>query len=240
MKTYPVAELFNSIQGEGVWTGTQMFFVRLAGCNVGVYENPTVEPGQTIADLPPSCIERPEQLRVIYTKHSVCTTVLVDRFLCDTDYHKWKDMTVEAIFDQCRCDHVCISGGEPFLHDLTNLIDWCRAARKSVHIETSGTLPIKEEGLSGVWITCSPKMGFLPSNAMMVDEWKFVVDSRSRPGDMIDNFLKKVGYNAPVYIQPINGVNALDRMALETALEILRRHPNWRLSAQLHKFLGVR
>ena len=30
----PVAETFHSIQGEGVWTGTQAAFIRLAGCNL--------------------------------------------------------------------------------------------------------------------------------------------------------------------------------------------------------------
>ncbi len=31
----PVVETFHSIQGEGFWTGTNAFFIRLAGCDVG-------------------------------------------------------------------------------------------------------------------------------------------------------------------------------------------------------------
>lgn len=31
----PVVETFYSIQGEGAWTGTNAFFIRLAGCDVG-------------------------------------------------------------------------------------------------------------------------------------------------------------------------------------------------------------
>lgn len=31
----PVVETFHSVQGEGVWTGTNAFFIRLAGCDVG-------------------------------------------------------------------------------------------------------------------------------------------------------------------------------------------------------------
>jgi 7-carboxy-7-deazaguanine synthase len=34
-KRYPVAEIFDSVQGEGLWTGTAMTFVRLAGCHIG-------------------------------------------------------------------------------------------------------------------------------------------------------------------------------------------------------------
>lgn len=33
--TYPVVETFHSLQGEGAWTGTSAFFIRLGGCDVG-------------------------------------------------------------------------------------------------------------------------------------------------------------------------------------------------------------
>lgn len=31
----PIVETFHSVQGEGVWSGTSAFFIRLAGCDVG-------------------------------------------------------------------------------------------------------------------------------------------------------------------------------------------------------------
>lgn len=33
--TLPIVETFHSVQGEGAWTGTNAFFIRLAGCDVG-------------------------------------------------------------------------------------------------------------------------------------------------------------------------------------------------------------
>lgn len=33
-KTYPIAEIFHSLKGEGIWTGYPMTFIRLAGCNL--------------------------------------------------------------------------------------------------------------------------------------------------------------------------------------------------------------
>jgi organic radical activating enzyme len=33
--TLPIVETFHSIQGEGFWVGTNAFFIRLAGCDVG-------------------------------------------------------------------------------------------------------------------------------------------------------------------------------------------------------------
>lgn len=35
VETLPVVETFHSVQGEGFWTGTSAFFIRLAGCDVG-------------------------------------------------------------------------------------------------------------------------------------------------------------------------------------------------------------
>lgn len=34
LKTYPIVETFHSLQGEGYWSGTNAFFIRLAGCDV--------------------------------------------------------------------------------------------------------------------------------------------------------------------------------------------------------------
>lgn len=34
MKTYPMIEVFYSLKGEGLWTGTPMLFLRFAGCNL--------------------------------------------------------------------------------------------------------------------------------------------------------------------------------------------------------------
>lgn len=34
-QVFPIVETFHSIQGEGAWCGTNAFFIRLAGCDVG-------------------------------------------------------------------------------------------------------------------------------------------------------------------------------------------------------------
>lgn len=56
--TYPVVEVFHSIQGEGVWVGSSAFFIRLGGCDVGcwfcdtkVSWNPMRHPQLTISEL---------------------------------------------------------------------------------------------------------------------------------------------------------------------------------------------
>jgi len=232
---YPIAEIFDSIQGEGVWTGTLMRFVRLAGCNVGEYTEPAaLQPLET----------DPQSLRVLrasYPQHSVCTAFDGTQFLCDTDYHKTATMEAEDIVSALTTKHVCVTGGEPFLHDLGPLYDEL-PSDVTMHIETSGTKPISRGrfGTSDTWITCSPKAGFVPENGSRVDEWKFVV-GKDTDVAKIEKFLDEVDYiTGTVFLQPINGPEYMNRDSLLAVMDALQAHPTWRLSAQLNKFLGMR
>lgn len=56
--TYPIVEMFHSVQGEGVWCGVSAFFIRLGGCDVGcpwcdtkVSWNPKRHPQQSVAAI---------------------------------------------------------------------------------------------------------------------------------------------------------------------------------------------
>jgi len=228
---YPIAETFNSIQGEGFWMGTPMLFVRLAGCNVGRYE------GQR--DFTP-----PDQMKsndlTVFSTHSVCTTIDGQRFLCDTNYHVKEHLEPEEIAERRKGEeHVCITGGEPFLHDLMPLRRVLQL--QHLHVETSGTLEIPEE-FEG-WITCCPKqtpsgVKLHPSVIERVAEWKVLVG----PGfdEKTLRHLESLTHGAKLYVQPINGVNEVWQENVERCLELLTRWPNWRLSPQLHKMVGVR
>lgn len=227
--TYPIAEIFHSLQGEGHWVGTPMMFVRLAGCNVGRYVEREAIPTELYAshDFP----------LLLEKKHSVCTTVDGHRFLCDTDYHKRENMEPSVIAAMLGgYKHVCITGGEPFLHDLKPLIN-VMPYGVMVHIETSGTLEVPNTVSVAAWITCCPKHGFDPMNIDAFHEWKFLVGS---------NFDVRVverlteSSDAPIYLQPINGVNEVWQENLERCIELCKQHPHLRLSAQMHKTWGVR
>lgn len=232
-KTYPIAETFTSVQGEGVYTGTLMHFIRLAGCNVGKYASEGHELEAHEPDFP-LWAEK---------KHSICESILGQRFLCDTNYHTVEHCTSEELMRRAGLvEHICITGGEPFLHDLEDLIVHVGAERL-VHIETSGTKPIQWiPKLPGTWITCAPKIGFLDENIDRVDEWKFVV---SKPADFrgVMSFLREHGIDSekvPVYVQPVNYVESVNTDCINMVLAQLEHYPTLRLSAQLHKYLGVR
>ena len=237
----PIAEIFYSIQGEGFWTGTPMVFVRLAGCNVGRYQLHD----QPLPFEPPSQALQADSLRKQY---AICTTADEQFFRCDTDYHATASMTQSELIDEFRkleCERMCITGGEPFMHDgLEALIHAFLAVtqpRLCIHVETSGTKPIPS-GLDmyfddTLWITCCPKKGFLPENAYFVTEWKFLVGPEFNPQAVRD--ITKDS-DAPVFLQPINGINSLDKSNLQRCQELILENPDWRLSTQLHKILRVR
>lgn len=251
--TYPVAELFFSIQGEGVYTGTPMLFIRLAGCNVGKYTD------KPLAHTPFPLFHQGDVGLVTAKQHSICTTLDGVPFTCDTDYHpRLGKLTIEEIFDGSNpgdekvpwppIRHICITGGEPLLHNLSPFIEWAYAREIQVHIETSGTLDIqallcseKYSNLipTNVWITCCPKQGFIPRNYRVIDEWKLLYDSERSDREELLNFHRAYCADRPTYLQPINPVNSVNLSSVECLIDFLRIHPEFRLSAQLHKLLRL-
>ena len=215
---YPIAEIFHSIQGEGQWTGTPMMFVRLAGCNVGKYSSPS-------------------------DTQSWCTAFDGNRFLCDTDYHLNSKMGEGQLVDLLQGEtHVCVSGGEPFLHDLNPLVRAFQQAGCMVHIETSCTLPFKlvEPNERLIWITGSPKAGYQKELLDHCNEVKLLVNDLTDM-DQLKELINSLFEGMIIYIQPINYTYSLDSYNMKLAENLVKGNPaRLRLSLQLHKPLGAR
>src|SRR6187549_3455814 len=99
-------EMFYTVQGEGFYTGTAAFFIRLAGCDVGC----------VWCDEKASWDVAPEQ------------------------YHSIDSIVSAAMEHTCRT--VVITGGEPCMYNLTELIDMLHSNGFRVHMETSGAYPL--------------------------------------------------------------------------------------------------
>jgi len=127
-----------------------------------------------------------------------------------------------------------VTGGEPLLHELDPLTTALKTAGFQTHIETSGSSP-----LSGQWdwICLSPKKFKFPleESVAAASELKVVVFNKSDI-EWAKSFEKSVASNCKLYLQP-----EWDKADTMTPLSIdyIKAHPQWELSAQLHKYIQV-
>ena len=129
---------------------------------------------------------------------------------------------------------VVITGGEPLLHNLDALTAALQAAGLETNIETSGSSPLSG---SWNWICLSPKKFKFPleESVASASELKVVVFNKSDI-EWAESFEKKVSPNCKLYLQP-----EWDKADTMTPLSIdyIKAHPQWELSAQLHKYIQV-
>lgn len=223
---YPVAEIFDSVQGEGLRAGFRTYFVRLAGCCVGRPVPGSDEPFE------------------------MCTLWDHRQFLCDTDYRVTERLTAADVLKRLQgfgdnTSHVCLTGGEPLIHPVIPLLRQMIRRGYVTSIETSGARPLGDGFPSETLVTLSPKAGCRPDVLRRAGEIKFLVDrdfDESRAEDLLRRVHEKskVPRNPQVFIQPVNSISDVDIDNLNRCLNILRRHPDWRLSTQMHKVWKVR
>jgi 7-carboxy-7-deazaguanine synthase len=129
---------------------------------------------------------------------------------------------------------IVITGGEPLMHDLGPLTDALHATGFIINIETSGSHP-----LSGSldWICLSPKKfkAPLPEVLPHAHELKVVVFHKSDLQWAVD-YAAQVGPQCKLFLQP-----EWDKREQMTPLiiEYIHHHPEWALSLQTHKYIGV-
>ena len=129
---------------------------------------------------------------------------------------------------------VVITGGEPLMHDLTQLTTSLQTAGFETNIETSGAYP-----LSGNWnwICLSPKKfkAPLPSVIPFANELKVVIFNKS-DFDWAEKYAAQVSPVCKLYLQP-----EWDKASIVTPMiiEYIKQHPEWELSLQIHKYIHV-
>ncbi|QUD87119.1 7-carboxy-7-deazaguanine synthase [Phenylobacterium montanum] len=208
--TYSVKEIFLTLQGEGGQAGRAAVFCRFAGCNLW-------------------------SGREIDRAKAVCT-------FCDTDFvgmdgegggrFQTPDELADAVAALWRGEDrnrlVVCTGGEPLLQLDEPLIAALHARGFSIAVETNGTL----EAPPGIdWICVSPKAD-APVLQTRGQELKLVypqagVDPARFAGLDFERF----------FLQPMDGP---EREAnTQKAVDYCLSHPQWRLSVQTHKYLGL-
>jgi 7-carboxy-7-deazaguanine synthase len=146
-------------------------------------------------------------------------------------------LSVEQMLGFVKADHarLCvITGGEPAMYDLTPLVDTLKANGIQVNIETSGAYPIKGE-LD--WICLSPKKFKFPikESLQKADEFKAVI---YHPSDIqwAETFVNDLKPGCKLYLQP---EWSKSEVVLPLIIDYVKKHPQWHISLQTHKFLQI-
>ena len=207
---YLVKEIFYTLQGEGTNAGRPAVFCRFSGCN-------------------------------LWTGHEAHRANAVCQF-CDTDFvgtdgpgggrfRAASDLAgaVAAAWAGGPSERfVVCTGGEPLLQLDGPAINAFHTEGFSVAVETNGTQPAPE-GLD--WICVSPKAG-APVVIDRADELKLVYPQEGAPPESFEDR----GFPR-LLLQPMDGPDRQRNTAL--AVEYCKAHPQWRLSVQTHKFIGI-
>lgn len=208
---YSVKEIFYTLQGEGANSGTPAVFCRFAGCNLW------------------SGRERDRD-------SAICS-------FCDTDFvgtkgigggkHANAESLAEAISGawggrSSSRKFVVMTGGEPALQLDAALVAVLHEQGFRIAIETNGTIPLP----AGIdWICVSPKAG-TDVVVRAGNELKLVTPQDNFPPNLFvdwefDHF----------FLSPMDG--PFRQQNTKSAIDYCLAHPQWRLSLQTHKMLGI-
>ena len=160
---------------------------------------------------------------------------------CDTNFDEYQPMTVIDILAdvlQYPCKNIIFTGGEPMLNDLWPLARVLKRRGYHLSVESNGTVKIPDGLLD--WICISPKDQMYPQVSIKQragDELKCVYVGQSL--SMYDGL--KGGFDH-LFLQPCYDENdTVERNGRTFALteEVVKQHPDWRLSLQTHKWMGI-
>jgi len=209
---YSVKEIFYTLQGEGAQTGRAAVFCRFAGCN-------------------------------LWSGREEDRATATCRF-CDTDFigvdgpGGGRFETAEALAaavaaqwpaeDESGRRYVVCTGGEPLLQLDRELIQALHAQRFAIAVETNGTLTAPD-GLD--WVCVSPKAGS-SLKQLSGDEIKLVYPQPELPPEHFESLPFR-----HFFLQPMDGPERIANTA--AVVEYCKAHPQWRMSLQTHKILGI-
>lgn len=235
MQKFGIAETFTSLQGEGLYTGTRMHFIRFAGCSVGKKLTEAEHFKFQALEKEPLPLYREK-----------CTLYDGRNFLCDTNFQTSKAMDIPELLDEIPPDvrRVCFTGGEPLDRNLVPLIEnILENTGMTIHIETSGTKEVpqilyKPENGGGerVWLTVAPKAGVFSHVLALANEVKLLVDKDFNPHNLPPVILE----HPLVWLQPVNCEWEVDQENIQRCINWFKMFPNWRMSTQMHKIWKVR
>jgi len=129
---------------------------------------------------------------------------------------------------------IVVTGGEPSLYNLSPLCSALKSIGVKTYLETSGT-----GDFTGVWdwICLSPKKQKPPQTVFYkaADELKVII-YQHEDIEWAEEAAKKVCGRCRLYLQP-----EWSRYSkiIQEITEYVKKHPQWRVSLQAHKFMRI-
>lgn len=160
---------------------------------------------------------------------------------CDTNFDEYEVLpAIEVLAEVLKYNtkNVIFTGGEPMLNDLWPLARLLKRRGYHLSVETNGTIAVPE-GLID-WICVSPKDQMYPGVSIRQqtgDELKCVYVGQ--PLKMYDEL--RQGFDH-WFLQPCYDENqSVEQNGTLFALteQVVKNHPEWRLSLQTHKWMGI-
>ncbi|EIM30915.1 7-carboxy-7-deazaguanine synthase [Microvirga lotononidis] len=209
--SYAVKEIFLTLQGEGAQAGRTAVFCRFAGCNLwSGRESDRAAAARRFCDTD-----------FVGTDGTFGGRHATAADLCDRIEEQWGPGTDHRL--------VVLTGGEPLLQVDSALIDELHRRSFTIAVETNGTIE-PPPGLD--WICVSPK-GSADLKIRAGHELKLVYPQEDAPPERFASLAFE-----RFSLQPMDGPDQVANTAL--AVEYCLAHPQWRLSLQAHKYLGIR
>ena len=207
---YTVKEIYFTLQGEGYHTGRPAVFIRFTGCNLW------------------TGLERNRQ-------NAICNW-------CDTDFvgtdgpngGKYSAIEITNIISdlwpgsQPSKPYIVCTGGEPLLQMDNTLIETIHDAGFEIGLETNGTI-LPPQGIDWICVSPKSKADFILKKG---NELKIVfpqngLNPRQHENLEFDHF----------FIQPMDGEKQKEN--IKKSEDFVFKHPQWKLSLQTHKIMGI-
>ena len=207
---YTVKEIYFTLQGEGYHTGRPAVFIRFTGCNLW------------------TGLEWDRQ-------SAICDW-------CDTDFvgtdgpngGKYSATEITNIItdlwpeSQSSRPYIVCTGGEPLLQMDNTLIETIHDAGFEIGLETNGTI-LPPQGIDWICVSPKSKADFIlkKGNELKIVFPQSGINPQQHENLEFDHF----------FIQPMDGEKQKEN--IKKSEEFVFKHPQWKLSLQTHKIVGI-
>jgi 7-carboxy-7-deazaguanine synthase len=212
-----ISEVFETIQGEATHAGKPSVFVRLQYCPVGC---PWCDTKYTWAK---DKVDEPQWN--VFTRQQAAGGIEWDE----------KDL-IDEIARRYTARHLVLTGGEPCAQHIFDLLTYATDNGFTTQVETSGTFAVHVP--KSTFVTVSPKID-MPGGKTILRESLHRANEVKHPVGRIADVEKLDalldGWKPPVvWLQPLSQ----SEKATDVCVEICMKR-NWRISIQLHKYVGL-